>query len=33
MVNHEIWVLVVTVGVSVGGKRVGGAWTVRRKAS
>ena len=31
MVNHGVWVLVVTVGVSIGGKRVGGAWTVRRQ--
>ena len=31
MVNHEVWVLVVTVGVSMGGKRVVGAWTERRQ--
>ena len=26
MVNHEVWVLVVRVGVSMGDKRVVGAW-------
>ena len=31
MVNHEVWVLVVTVGVSMGGKRVVRAWAERRQ--
>ena len=29
MVNHEVWVIVVTVGVCMGGKRVVEAWTER----
>ena len=31
MANHEVWVRVVIVGVSISGKRVGGAGTVRRQ--
>ena len=31
MVNQEVWVPVVTEGVSMGGERVVGAWTVRRQ--
>ena len=31
MVNQEIWVLVVTKGVSMGGESVGGVWSVRRQ--
>ena len=31
MANHEVWVRVVTVGVSIDGKRVGGAGTATRQ--
>ena len=31
MANHEVWVRVVIVGVSISGKRVEGAGTVRRQ--
>ena len=31
MANHDVRVQVVTVGVSISGKRMGGAGTVRRQ--
>ena len=31
MANHEVWARVVIVGVSISGKRVGGAERVRRQ--
>ena len=31
MANHEVWVPVVTVGVSISDKRVGGAGRARRQ--
>ena len=31
MVNQEIWVLVVTESVPMGGGSVGGVWSVRRQ--
>ena len=31
MANHEVWVRVAIVGVSISGKRVGGAGTVKRQ--